>query len=306
MRGIYLDGVVLDEYADMRPGVWGEIIRPLLTDRQGWACFIGTPRGKNGFWDLWANADESWFKLELKASDTGLISEQELAEARKQMTDDQYQQEFECSFEAAILGAYYGQEMRSAREEGRITGIPYDAAAEVFTAWDLGIGDSTAIWFAQVVGREMRIIDYYEASGVGIDHYVKMLREKPYLYSSHILPHDAEAGELGTGKSIREMLTGLGVRQTTIAPRVGVDDGIQAARLFMRKCWFDKVKCKYGLEALTQYRREYDEKLKAFKTRPLHDWCSHAADAFRYLALAADKTARPKMQPIKYTSMGTV
>ena len=295
LRGLYLDGVILDEFADMRPSVWGEVIRPLLADRRGWATFIGTPRGKNQFWDVWDTAgnDDSWFRLMLKASDTGLIDAAELDAARRQMTDDQYAQEFECSFEAAIQGAYFGAEMRQAAEEKRITGVPYEASTEVVTAWDLGIGDSTAIWFAQVVGREIRLIDYYEASGVGLDHYARMLREKPYLYSGHILPHDADKSELGTGKTIREMLLGMGVKPISIAPKLSIDEGIQAARLFSRKCWFDAVKCKQGLEALKQYRREYDEKLKSFKQRPLHDWTSHAADAFRYLAVGLDK-AVPK------------
>lgn len=297
LRGLYLDGVILDEYADMRPSVWGEVVRPLLADRKGWATFIGTPRGKNAFWDVWDQAStDEWFRLMLKASETGLIDAEELEAARRQMTDDQYQQEFECSFEAAILGAYFGQEMRSAEEEKRITGIPHEASTEVITAWDLGIGDSTAIWFAQIVGREVRIIDYYEASGVGLDHYAQVLRGKPYLYASHILPHDADKSELGTGKTIREVLLSLGTKPITIAPKLSVDEGIQAARLFMRKCWFDAVRCRQGVEALKQYRREYDEKLKAFKQRPLHDWCSHAADAFRYLAVGIDKATPNKMQ----------
>src|SRR5574343_1340527 len=212
------------------------------------------------------------------------------------MTDAQYAQEFECSFEAAIMGAYFGQEMRQAEEEKRIAGVPHEASTEVFTAWDLGIGDSTAIWFAQIVGREVRVIDYYEASGVGLDHYARILREKGYLYASHILPHDADKSELGTGKTIREVLGNLGVRPIQIAPKLSVDEGIQAARLFVKKCWFDATKCKQGLEALKQYRREYDEKLKTFKQRPLHDWCSHAADAFRYLAVGADKALPHKVQ----------
>lgn len=304
LRGLFLDGVVMDEYADMRPSVWGEVIRPLLADRRGWATFIGTPKGKNAFWQLWDEAGEDWFKVMLKASETGLIASDELEAAKKQMTEDQYAQEFECSFEAAIMGAYFGQEMRQAEEQKRISGVPHEASAEVFTAWDLGIGDSTAIWFAQIVGREVRIIDYYEASGVGLDHYARILREKGYLYASHILPHDADKSELGTGKTIREVLGNLGVRPIQIAPKLSIDEGIQAARLFVKKCWFDAVKCKQGIEALKQYRREYDEKLKTFKQRPLHDWCSHAADAFRYLAVGADKALPNKVQkPLAYPKL---
>jgi phage terminase large subunit len=308
LRGIYLDGVILDEYADMRPSVWGEVIRPLLADRQGWAVFIGTPKGHNAFYDVWEKADESWYRLRLRASETGLIDPEELAGARSQMTEDQYQQEFECSFEAAIMGAYYGKEMRLAEDEQRIIKVPYEAGVEVITAWDLGIGDSTAIWFAQVVGREPRLVDYYEASGAGLDHYMRVLKERPYTYGTHLLPHDAEVTELGTGLSRVEVMRNLGMRHYRIVPKLPVDDGIQAARLFLRKCVFDREKCKQGIEALKQYRTEYDEKAKAFKQRPLHDWTSHAADAFRYLALGINN-ATPQAQkfaPLKYDSRGIV
>jgi hypothetical protein len=309
LRGIYLDGVVLDEYADMRPSVWGEVIRPLLTDRQGWATFIGTPKGHNAFWEIVQAAKEAadWYTVTLKASHTGLIAQEELDAAAKQMSEDQYAQEFECSFEAAIQGAYYGVAMRKAEEDGRIASVPHEPSAEVYTAWDLGIGDSTAIWFAQTVAREVRIIDYYEASGVGIDHYVKMLREKPYTYGRHFLPHDADASELGTGKSIRESLAGLGVRDTSIAPKLSVEEGINAARMLIPRCWFDAKRCREGLEALKQYRKEYDEKLKTFKQRPLHDWASHGADAFRYLAVAIDRATPNKPLPkIQYRTSGIV
>jgi hypothetical protein len=308
LRGLYLDGVILDEYADMRPSLWGEVIRPLLTDRQGWASFIGTPKGHNAFYDVWTKAGEDWFRLNLKASETGLIAESELIAARSQMTEDQYQQEFECSFEAAIMGAYYGKEMRIAESEQRIIRVPYDPAVEVITAWDLGIGDSTAIWFAQVVGREPRLIDFYENSGAGLDHYMRVLRERPYTYGTHLLPHDAEVTELGTGLSRVEVMKSLGMRSYKIVPKLPIDDGIQAARLFLRRCVFDAGKCAQGIEALKQYRTEYDEKMKVFKQKPLHDWSSHAADAFRYLALGIN-TATPqaaKFQPLKYNSAGVI
>jgi phage terminase large subunit len=308
LRGIYLDGVILDEYADMRPSVWGEVIRPLLADRQGWAVFIGTPKGHNAFYDVWEKADESWYRLRLRASETGLIDPEELVGARSQMTEDQYQQEFECSFEAAIMGAYYGKEMRLAEDEGRLMRVPVEAGAEVITAWDLGIGDSTAIWFAQVVGREPRIVDYYEASGAGLDHYMRVLDQRGYKYGTHLLPFDAEVTELGTGLSRVEVMRNLGMRHYRVVAKLPVDDGIQAARLFLRKCVFDREKCKQGIEALKQYRTEYDEKAKAFKQRPLHDWTSHAADAFRYLALGINN-ATPQAQkfaPLKYDSRGIV
>lgn len=182
-------------------------------------------------------------------------------------------------------GAYYAVEMRECAAEERITHVPYDRAVGVFTAWDLGIGDSTAIWFAQMVGAEVRLIDYYESSGVGLDHYAKELQSRPYVYGGHILPHDVRVRELGTGKSRLETLDSLGIRNVTIAPQLGVDDGIQAVRSMIPRAWFDKVKCERGVDALRQYRRDYDDKGMTWRGRPMHDWTSHCADAFRYLAV---------------------
>ena len=291
LRGIYLDGVVLDEYADMDPRVWSEIIRPALADRQGWAVFIGTPKGRNAFFDLWrrAQSEPGWFSLMLKASETGLIAPEELALARRDLSEAQYAQEFECSFDAAVVGAYYGALMRQAESDGRITGVPYDPAALVWTAWDLGIRDATAIWFAQMVGREIRIIDYYEASGVDLGHYARALMAKPYAYAGHIVPHDAQAKELGTGKSRLEVLAGLGLKGITLAPMHRIEDGINAVRVVIPRCWFEAKKCARGLDALRLYRAEHDDKLGVLRPHPVHDWTSHAADAFRYLAMTLDR-----------------
>ena len=287
MRGLYFDAVVLDEMADFPASAWSNVIRPALADRRGSATFISTPKGKNEFWELWHEAqdDPNWFTAMLKASATSILDQEELDEARRTMGDDRYEQEFECSFEAAIQGAFYAKEMKEATEDGRITRVPYDRAASVITAWDLGIGDSTAIWFAQFVGQEIRIIDYYENSGVGLDHYAKVLLDKEYHYEQHILPHDVQVKELGTGKSRLETLDALGIRNIEIAPKLAVEDGIQAARTMIPKCWFDADNCTRGIEALRQYRRDFDEKLKTWRGRPLHDWTSHGADAFRYLAV---------------------
>jgi phage terminase large subunit len=291
LRGIYLDGVVLDEYADMDPRVWSEIIRPALADRQGWAVFIGTPKGRNAFFALWrrAQSEPGWFSLMLKASETGLIAPQELALARRDLSEAQYAQEFECSFDAAVIGAYYGTLMRQAETDGRITGVPYDPAALVWTAWDLGIRDATAIWFAQMVGREIRIIDYYEASGVDLGHYARELMAKPYAYAGHIVPHDAQAKELGTGKSRLEVLASLGLKGITLAPMHRIEDGINAVRVVIPRCWLDAKKCARGLDALRLYRAEHDDKHGVLRPHPVHDWCSHAADAFRYLAMTLDR-----------------
>ncbi len=291
MRGIYLDGIVLDEYADMDPRVWSEIIRPALADRQGWAGFIGTPRGRNSFFELWrrSQTEDGWFSLMLKASETGLIPASELALARRDLSEEQYAQEFECSFDAAVIGSYYGKLMFRAEQEKRIAGVPYEPTAMVWTAWDLGIRDATAIWFAQVVGREIRIIDYYEASGVDLGHYVRELDARRYVYAGHIVPHDAQARELGTGKSRLEVLESLGLKNITLAPLHRLEDGINAVRVFLPKCWFDEQSCRRGIDALKLYRSEFDDKLQALRPGPIHDWTSHAADAFRYLAMTLDR-----------------
>jgi phage terminase large subunit len=308
LRGIYLDGVVLDEYGDQRPTVWGEIIRPLLTDRKGWATFIGTPKGKNHFHAIreQARTNPEWFYTEMKASETGVLEADELADARKTMTDAQYQQEFECAFDVPALGAIYANEYQAAREAKRISNVPYDPLLQVSTFWDIGIGDSTAIWFAQRQGSEVRVIDYYEANAQPLDHYVGVIKEKRYVYAEDWLPHDAQARELTSGKSTIEILRSLG-RNAKITPKLSIEDGINAARMVFPRCWFDESKTSRGLECLQNYRRELNEKLGEFRSTPVHDWASHGADAFRYLAVAIDKSgARPKQEPLRYSTAGVV
>jgi phage terminase large subunit len=292
LRGTYFDGIILDEYADMDPRAYSEVIRPALSDRQGWAVFIGTPKGRNAFWEVYdrASKDDAWYHAMHKASETGIVPATELELARQDMTADQYDQEYECSFQAAIAGAYFGREMVAAENAKRIVqNIPWEPSIPVHTAWDLGVGDPTAIWFVQIVGLEYRLIDYVEGSGVGLDYYANQLRSRPYVYGEHILPHDANVKELGNeGKSRVETLEGLGIRPRVL-PQSKVEDGINAARLLIPQCWFDATKCARGIEALRQYRTDWDEKRKVFKNNPLHDWTSHAADAFRYLALGKPK-----------------
>ena len=305
MRGLYFDSVVLDEPADFPANAWPTVIRPSLADRQGKATFIGTPKGKNEFWEIFNNAktNENWFCAIYKADETDILDANELAEAKITMGEDRYAQEFLCSFEAAIQGAYYAQEMKTAKTENRITSVPYDPSASVIVSYDLGIGDSTALWFSQFIGQEIHLIDYYENSGVGLDHYAKVLNEKAYNYETHILPHDVRVKELGTGKSRLETLENLGIYNIEIAPRLSVDDGIQATRSMLNRCWFDAEKCERGIEALLQYRREFDEKLKSWRGRPLHDWTSHGADSFRYLAVGY-KPIKDWGEPIKRNLKG--
>ena len=218
---------------------------------------------------------------------------------------ESYDHIWEGDFLVHVDGAYYATEMRDCRQTNRIATVPYDPAMPVTTAWDLGVGDSTAIWFAQFVGAEVRLIDYYECSGVGLDHYVQVLNSKGYVYGDHVLPHDVRVRELGTGKSRLETLGNLGVRPITIAPQLMIDDGIQASRSMLATCWFDKEKCSRGIDCLSQYRRDYDEKNQSFRGRPLHDWTSHAADAFRYLAVG-NKPKRDWGTPIKRNIQGVV
>ena len=305
LRGLYFDHVVLDEPADFPARAWPTVIRPALADRKGKATFIGTPKGKNQFYETYVNAkqNKNWYTAMFKSSETGLLDPEELEEAKKAMGEDRFEQEFECSFEAAIQGAYYAKEMKKASADGRVSGVPYDPSIGVVTSWDLGIGDSTAIWFAQYVGQEVHLIDYYESSGVGLDHYAKVLSETGYHFEEHILPHDVRVKELGTGKSRLETLDSLGIKNVKIAPKLGIDDGIQAARSMLNKCWFDEEKCERGIEALLQYRREFDERLKTWRGRPLHDWTSHGADSFRYLAVGR-KEQTDWGEPIKRNLRG--
>jgi hypothetical protein len=289
LRGIYLDGVVLDEFADMDPRAWSEVIRPALADRQGWAAFIGTPKGRNAFWELYerASASPEWFALRLKASETGLVAAEELEALKAELSADEYAREMETSFDAAIAGAYYAAALTAAEGEGRIGRVAHDPAAEVHAAFDLGIADATAIWLAQFTGREIRLIDYIENSGVSLDWYARALRQRPYLYAPLILPHDAMARELGSGQSRVEMLQRMGF-SVRIAPRIGVADGIEAVRRLLPRTWIDAARCEAGLRAVRDYREKVDPK-RRIALGPLHDWTSHPADALRYLMTAYDE-----------------
>lgn len=299
MRGVYLDGVVLDEYADMPPAAWTEVIRPALADREGWAVFIGTPKGRNEFFRIWglAQDDPSWFAMMLKASESGLVKQTELDDAAKDMTPEQYAQEFECSFDAAILGAYYGSDIARAEREGRVGMFPLDPLLPVHTAWDLGIGDSTAIWLWQAAPDGLRVIGHIEDHGKALPHYVGELSALGYRYGLDFVPHDAKARELGTGRTRVETLISLG-RKPQLVPAHTVEDGINALRVMFPRIRFDAEATRHGLEALRQYRTDFDEKTKAFKNTPRHDWTSHSADAARYMAIAyRDMVAPPK--PVK-------
>lgn len=306
IRGGYFDDVVLDEFGDQRPSLWRDVVRPMLADRNGSATLIGTPKGKNEFWDVHRTAlgnPADYYHLLLPASVSKILPQSELDAMLLAMGTDRYMQELECSFEAAIHGAFYGEELRIADEENRIRPIQVERAVRVHTSWDLGVRDSTAIWFIQCVGTERRLIDYYEASGVGLDHYVQALEERKrttknpagYLYGTHYFPHDIEVRELTSGKSRKSTLEELGIEVTTV-PQHNVLDGINATRRMLDHAFIDPERAFRGLECLRNYRREYDERLKDWKANPLHDWSSHGSDSLRQFAVGHDEPVPERLE----------
>jgi hypothetical protein len=295
-------GIVFSEWALADPQAWS-FLAPILEENDGWAIFVTTPRGPNHAKKLfdYASRAEDWFAEKLTADSTGVFSREQLDRIRDDLkglhgpNDGEaiFNQEYFCSFESMVIGSYYGAIIEQLERDERITEVPYDTAVSVTTAWDLGIGDSTAIWFLQEVGREIHCIDYYEASGMDLGHYVRELIKRGYVYGRHILPHDAAARELGTGVSRIDILENLGLRSghlgaIHLAPRLRIEDGIQAVRAMLPKCWFDADRCSKAVEALKLYRSDYDNKHGVMRPRPIHDWTSHCADAFRMAAIAAD------------------
>lgn len=279
-------GVVFSEYSLADPSAW-DYIRPILAENGGWALFIYTPRGRNHGWEIYdmARQNPDWFAQALSVEDTNAIPLWAIDDERKAgMDEDRIQQEFYVSFDSAMPGAYYAKLLSDADREGRITNVPYEPRLPVIVAWDLGVHDHTSLWFFQHLGREVRAIDYYENSGEGLEHYVKILNSKTYIYGNPVLPHDVAVKELGTGKTRLEILQSLGVRCSydDILPRGSVADRIQAVRSTLPITYFDAKKCHRGIEALRNYHRDYDDKLKVYKSTPAHDWSSHAADSFGY------------------------
>ena len=209
----------------------------------------------------------------------------------KSVDEASYNHVWEGHCRSSAVGAIYEKELAAAESENRITRVPYDAAKPVDTFWDLGFGDATSIWMAQSVGREYHVIDFEEGSGFPLEYYMRKLQERPYIWGVNWLPWDAKAKELGSGRSIEEIIRAQG-RQVQIVPRLTVADGINAARTVMRQCWFDREKCAEGLQSLRHYRYQRDEAGEITKREPVHDWASHAADAFRYLAVAIQTPQR--------------
>jgi phage terminase large subunit len=294
LRGLYFDGMVIDEYGDCRPSLWGDVLLPTLIDRRGWAVFIGTMRGKNHFYQNLerARTTDAWFHKVLKASESGLISEEDLSEARAEMTDAQYQQEMECDPNAAVQGTYYANMISEMERDQRIGEFPYDPGELVHMSADLGKSDSTAFWFWQLDEKGPRIIDYEEHDGEELDFYFDLLNNKGYEYADIWLPHDAKAHTLATKRSTVEQFLDAGF-PCKVVPKLAVQHGIDAARLILPQCRINKATCYTGIEALRGYRRQFNEKTQQYSNTPLHDWASNGADSFRYMSLVTEteKTA---------------
>lgn len=306
LRGMYLDGVVMDEYAQMPASIYSEIIRPLLSDRQGWCVWIGTPKGHNHLYNIYTDtkaaqdAGKEWYYAALmKYSETSILDPsiipvEEVADSRETMTEAHYNQEFECDFMAALEGAFYGEKIAQAEREGRICSVPYDTHGQVYTGWDLGYDNYTAIWFAQPAGGEWHLIDYYENSHESLDHYVKVVKDKGYNYAEHLFPHDVKVHEMQTGRSRFEALQSMGLNPTTV-PKLRPEDGINAVESLLSRCWFDAKKTFRGIECLRQYSRKKDRATDRFQNKALHDEFSDGADAFRTLC-----TGLPGFDPTPY------
>lgn len=308
IRGLGLHGAVLDEVAQMPWNTWAEVVRPALSDHEGWALFIGTPKGGVGnlFFELYEGAaatDGAWGRMLLTVVDTGwlTVSKAEVEQLKRDMPEDSFAQEYMCSWTATVRGSYYARLVDEAVEARRVITLRPQESQLVKTAWDLGIGDATAIIWWQQAGNEIHVLRGYEAEGEGLAHYVGVLQQQQKawktLYGDHYLPHDAEARELGTGKSRRDVLRGLGVN-TKVIPRLSIEDGIEAVRQIFRRCWFDAAGCHALLLALRQYRREENRLSGELKDRPHHGPESHYADAFRMLALAV-KNPQAKPLPVR-------
>ena len=292
-------GVVFSEYSLIDPMVWGYIY-PILAENGGFAWFNMTPRGKNHGLRLLESSQTNpeWYVSHLNAEQCGVFSTEELEKIKQEYFDlygdyQLYEQEFMTSFAAPIQGAYFAVHMERAESDGRVANIPYDAMLTVNTYWDLGIDDSMSIWFAQLYNNEVRLIDYLEDSGEGLTYYINLLNAKGYVYGKHFAPHDIEVRELSTGVSRKETARALGINFETVKRPARKEEGIDAIRNTLSRCWFDTGKTEKGRDALMNYHKEFDELRKVYKNQPYHDWSSHGVDAFQTLALS-----NPKVTPV--------
>ena len=292
LRGAGIKGAVFSEYAEQDPRAWGTI-QPMLLENNGWAMFNFTPKGQNHAYELFKMAQKMpdvWHSEIKTAEETGVFTQQQLEQVKAEIlsegkTLDFFNQEFLCSFNNPIEGAYYSKIIDDIDKQGRIGNYPYDPALPVYTFWDLGVGDATTIWFAQFIGNEIRIIDYIEDNNRGMNTYIKEVKDKPYIYEQHYAPHDIQIREFTNGKSRLETALELGLR-FMIAPKLSIEDGIDAVRAILPKCFFNEPTTRRGLLTIKNYKKEFDNKNNTFKLQPKHDWASHGADAFRYLAVS--------------------
>ena len=291
IRGTNPIGVVLSEYAYQRQEIWTMILEPILRLNGGWALFNSTPYGKNHFYELYQYALQNpskWYVKLLTIEDTKLVKPEELDELKAQgVSEEVLEQEYRCSFSRGVEGSYYARMINDVRLRGQIGPVLHDPYHRVYTSWDIGIGDSTAIFFFQVIryGQEIRFIDYYEASGESLEHYAHLLDQygmkKKYKYAEHFAPHDIKQRELGTGTTRLQLAESLGV-EFTVVPLKSVETGIEICRKLLPRCWFDDVACKKGITALESYHKRYDIVRKCYSDHAEHDSSSHGADSFRY------------------------
>lgn len=292
LRGAGIKGAVFSEYAEQDPRAWGTI-QPMLLENNGWAMFNFTPKGQNHAYELFKMAQkmpEVWHSEIKTAKETGVFTQEQLEQVKAEIlsegkTLDFFNQEFLCSFNNPIEGAYYSKIIDDIDKQGRIGNYPYNPALPVYTFWDLGVGDATTIWFAQFIGNEIRIIDYIEDNNRGMNTYIKEVKDKAYIYEQHYAPHDIQIREFTNGKSRLETALELGLR-FMIAPKLSIEDGIDAVRAILPKCFFNEATTRRGLLTIKNYKKEFDNKNNTFKLQPKHDWASHGADAFRYLAVS--------------------
>lgn len=281
--------IIFSEYAIQSPAAW-EYLSPILEVNKGYAIFISTPRGKNHFYDLMlkAKSNPKWFCEILSVKDTNVLSDEEVKNIQEDngFSDEHMQQEYYCSFNRGVEGSYYGRLIEKARDERRICSVPYETRSPVHTAWDIGYGDSTAITFWQEIGGELRIIDFYEAQGEGIAHYVKHLQNKPYVYGTHYMPHDAGSGSIQTGRTLQDVAYEQGLKTTVLEREIDIAIGIEAVRSLLSISYIDEAKCKHLIKCLENYHKKFNDKTQAYSEAPMHDWCSHAADSVRYMANA--------------------
>jgi phage terminase large subunit len=293
-RGGYADECIIDEFDDSPPTMVALVIEPMLADRGGTLVRSGTPKGRGllqaAYEKAKYTAGYSAYLLDYRK--TQALSEEAISTLRSEMSEEEFAQELECSFSAPNSGSYYGSALMEAELDGRVTSVPIDPLLRVITGWDLGVDGATAVWCMQVgAGGQWRVIDYVEGSREGLEWYVRWLQSKPYVYERHMLPHDVEVQELGTGRTRRETLRGLGVRpiRTVASPRGALADGINAVRMVLPRCWFDAYRCAAGIRALRNYRREWHEAGQTWRSQPVKDWASHGADAFRTLAMGVSE-----------------